>query len=168
MKASGDRVYFCSFDRENDVINFTPNSFVELVVLGLYWEFWNQGRGKSCTTVSHILKVLKDLEIISEEEIKLVQDNIRGQPYQRKLYHHCSVVVGGVNKFDCDSWVSCRQNLSANHRRFLQTFVLDQKIWLLPAGARAAEYFAEVHKNTLKKEMYLSEVARLAIFQRPA
>jgi hypothetical protein len=136
-----------------------------MVVLGLYWEHRQQ---RSPTSVNHIMEVLKGLGVISESDINLLHDRINGQPFQRKLYNHCRVVIGGISNCDNDSWISCRQNLSVNQKVYLQSLVSMQHIRLLSAGERAAIIFEETYRGILNKEKYLAKSAKLANSKCPA
>src|SRR3989344_1512276 len=151
-------------------LNLTPDSFVEVIVLGLYWEHWplkpavtNRGGRKSAggSCVDHVLKILLDLGAVTEVQIRLVRHKYEGQPYQRKLYSHCAVFSGGSLMSNEKSWILCRQYLSVGKPVALYDLVRDQKIELLERGAKTALMLEEKHKPLLSREAYLAEAVRL-------
>src|SRR3989344_8454704 len=103
------------------MLNLTPQCFAEVIVLSVYWEHWPPKlvhnvsvRGNpysyhsvGFTTVDHVLKMLRRLEAVSDNHIRMVQHKRNGIDHQRKLLRHCGVSYGSTYVTNNDSWLLC-------------------------------------------------------------
>lgn len=151
-------------------LKLIPESFAELIVLCLFWEFWplkpavtNRGGRKSTggSCVGHVLKILLNMGVVTVSQAKLIRHSYDGQPYQRMLYSHCAVISGNKLMKNRNSWILCRQYLSIGKPVALYDLVRDQKIELLEEGARIAESLVMKYMPALSREAYLAEADRI-------
>jgi hypothetical protein len=151
------------------MLSLTPQAFVELVVLGVYWEHWppkpieyvnHKGNmvfssSAGYTTVDHVLKVFKLAEVVKDDHVKLVHHKREGLGFQRKLLRHCGVSYGSEYVTNNDSWLLCQAGKRRGEPVDLARLVRTQRIAMLDKGVKMAPSFEEKHAALISKEAYL-------------
>lgn len=152
------------------MFNLTPETFVDLLILGLYWEHWppkthlsvkgNEFTRAGFSTVDHVLKIARNLEVVSPEQIKLVQDKRLGIVHQRKLYRHCAIAYGSTYATDRYSLLLCQRSGTRNSVS-MPKLVRDQRLGILPSAVALAPSLETKYAEILDKEAYLAEATRV-------
>jgi len=160
-------------------INLTPETFVELIVLGVYLEHWppkthlsvngNPFLKDGWTTVDHVLKISQNLGIVTEPQIQIVRHKHNGLLHQRRLMRHCGIAYGCSYVTNSLSWLQCLQGAGRGATIKLVRLVRDQRIQLIPNGVGIAQALEERYLEHFSREMYLAEAKKInALYARNA
>ncbi|MDB5244264.1 MAG: hypothetical protein JWN18_134 [Parcubacteria group bacterium] len=145
------------------VLNLTPECFVDLVLLGLYWEHWPPKIRASSkgmpflqdgwTTIDHVLKLAVRMEVVTQQQvIGLVQHKIYGVPHQRKLAYHCGSTAGGEEGRFLFLLRESTFTGSTNRTRLVR----NMRIQLTSLGAEIAQTREQKYEQ-FSRERYLQE-----------
>ncbi len=153
-------------------INLTPENFVDIIILGLFWEHWPpkllrvNRRGKEVyhsgwTTVDHILSVLKNLGLVTDSQIQMIRDPRAGVQHHTKFRHHCGAIYGltqATDRYSLMLYHGVTNGTKVSSARLMRNV----RIQLIHAGVEHAKLIEEKFYETgLNKEVYLAEAARI-------
>ncbi len=161
-------------------LELSPERFLQIVVLGLYWEHselvWyktsagNNAVRKGFTTVNHILKVFSTLGKISQQQVEsLIQNRRTGLAHQRYLQRYTGTTSAGRRMGNNLSLIYARVR---DHIRPLNLLALvtTTQIEISAEGiSRAKEYERVFQELGITKDQYLTKVREIqAMFQSEA
>lgn len=157
-------------------INLTPERFVQMIVLGLFWEHpevvkYKTPKGYDAfrmpfTTVDHILKIFRELGVITQDHIsKGVQHRRDGVVHQRRLLRHTGFISRGSSTAisNAQSYILVRDNNAATSGTVdLIKLVTNKQIEITEIGKESAPSF-EPHFEPFgaTKETYLAKAQEI-------
>jgi len=153
-------------------INLTPECFMHMVVVGLYWEHGEPveyrtatkkvAYRKGFTTVDHILRIFCALGVITDLQIKkLIQDKRMGVQHQRYLFRYTGRTSQGQYVMDNSSLICVREDDALRGTVKLLALVTNKQIEITEAGKkRAVEYEQEFIQFGITRKKYLDQVEK--------
>ncbi len=154
-------------------INLTPERFLQLVILGLYWEHGelvqyrtvnnNIAYRNGFTTVDHILKIFRTLEVVTDSQIKkLIQHRVLGKIHQQHLLRYTGRTSGGHRVEDNLSLLRIREKDAFHGKVNLITLVTSKQIEITFLGkerAKACEH--ELYPFNVDRDIYCRKSAEI-------
>ncbi len=164
------------------VINLTPESFVDLFILCLSWQWKPVSLVYTWSTVDKVVKILLSLGVITEPQVAMIRSVRTGSEHQRFLRRSIDVLYGTWSTESVDGGLTekaqvvlsqakrlCITINDPNRTLNLSRLVRDQCIHLTYAGATYAEGLAERFAPWVTHETFKAEEARReALFQSEA
>ncbi len=167
------------------IINLVPETFVDLFILCLSWQWEPVSLAHTWTTVDKVVKILIGLGVITEDQVTMIRSKERGLRHQHLLRRHTSLLYGAwyeqaEKKAPGELTAKAREILSQDRalcirvadssaRVNLTRLVRDQRIHLTYMGAAHAAGLAEQFAPWVTREAFKAEEARReALFQGEA
>ena len=162
-------------------LNLTPEVFVEVFCLSLYFGWEPVNLLHTWSTVDHVLKTLAGLGVITEVQHGMVQHKKMGNLHQRRLYSKLSLVRADTmlgKRVEGDLTLTAQDVLSRRTPFAMVTsecslpytrLVRNARVHLTYAGASLARMYEEEYGELgLTRTVYKAEEARVAaLFATP-